>query len=284
MRAYLQELSLVALVVILVSLFVLVHLNHEDVREIKLLDNESTDLGTDTLNTRETPNNEIVKSKKQGEPNNRKDSVGNQAKVTVGRIEVVESIDFGITDVFAEEPEDEVADILAGLGVDEEEINDVVVAMFDAQENDGIQEETWDVGEAFAGAQLESRETVMADLYESGISMEEIHMVLETLFPDSEDESLEDGFGLKENEFGMINDKPEKEFLTPLDESNFSNEMMKDLIEAISREDVGYETEEDVPMEDTELMSLPAEDAEAIINDFHNFDLSMEEIDSILED
>ena len=284
MRTSLKEWSLISVTILLLCVFLFLHLKEDDTKDDKQLQNGSIDADTEHVNTDRTPHTKILKSLKPHREN-QKDDTGNKMEITESRVHSSESINFESADYFIAESEDEgeVVDLLTELGIHPEEVDDIVAAMFEQSENNEIQEEVWDVEEEFIRAQQELEENIYDDLIDSGISVDEIEMVLEMAVSGSEHEEIDDGFPQEEDNSILIEDESEQGMPIPMDESNTPRLVMDDFEEKMYMEDAGFETEDEFSQGDNGIVSLSEEEVEAIIVDFQNFAMSIEEIDGLSE-
>ena len=280
MRTSLKEWSLVSVTILLLGVFLFLHLKEDDPKDEKQLRNGLIDADTESVNTHRTPHTKILKSKKRHR-GNQKDYNGSKMEITECRVHPSESTNFESTDysIAESEDEDEVVDLLTELGIHAEEVDDVVAAMFEQSKNSEIQEEVWDVEEESIYAQQELEENIYDDLMDSGISVDEIEMVLAMVVSGSEPEEIDGGFPQEEDDSILIEDESEQGMPIPMDESNTPRQVMDDFEEKMYMEDAGFETEDEFSQGDNGIVSLSEEEVEAIIVDFQNFAMSIEEID-----
>ena len=283
MRAHLQELSLFAFVIFLASLCIFVYLDDNEVTESELTSKGFTTLGTGPVNGGQNLSKQIAKSKKQGKINNRKNRVRNPNKAGEGSVNPIMSARGRTLDNIVSNSEDEAVDFLVGLDIDEDIVSDATVAMFEVSEDNVTSELIWDVEEDPERAQREFRDNVLDDLHDAGISTEEMDMVLKTMLSDLEYEDFGEGLGIEGKSIVAVEDESTMEMPTPMDESNTPVDIMEDIIEAMSMEDEGYPNGGKSFIEDNEFEPLSTEDIEAIIYDFQNYDMSIEEIEGIQE-
>ena len=281
MKTNQQELSVLAIVLSLLFLFVIVNPKHDERTSDNRPDNTTFESNMELLR-KQNPSHVKILPSNNHDIRNRKNSITRRIPAN-NRVDSSESHDSAGTSAPGNESNDERMDLSNGLDIHQEELDDVVVAMFQHSENHEVQEEVLDIEEESVRSQTALEEQIFDDLLESGLSIEETEMVLETLFRDIEDDSVEDVFPLEEEALVVTEDTPEEEIATPMEAMDIPEEVVDNLIEAISTANDGYEAEDGSFEGDNQFAALSEEEIEAIVNDFHNLGMTMEEIDGILE-
>ena len=282
MKINLQELLLLAMVVFLLGVFIFVRPGQDEVTAESQRRNDSIDSATEHLDKNQTLRVRMRKSNKS-DNRNRKDSADLRIKIGSNRVPPKASLDFESGHLNTGESDEEISDLSAELGIHKGEIDDALMAMFENNEHDEVQEDILAVESEWTRSQIELEEDVFDNLLESDLSMEETEMVLETLLSNSENDPSEETSPIEGEESVVTEATSEDDIVDPIGDMDLPEEIIEDLIEAMSMEDEGNTLDEEYAQEEDEFGSLPDEEQEKILQEFHNLGMSIDEIDEILE-